>query len=167
MIHWSTTKHSNEDGESWLESRFIENGFRCERIGRNYFSVSAGLDLQSVDQSKIAKIEFQRGVTIDLRIGSGKTKEIRDTLAFSFRCLCDSDALPPIEVPIIEFYAKKMKHLICCVRYYEASHPVFGHCFEGDRPTVSIINLSEMIVDALGQKPIRVPAKAFRFDLND
>jgi hypothetical protein len=166
-IPWKTSKRTNAMGLSWMESRYIEGGLRCSRSGRSYYSISKGKDWRSVDCARNAKIEFHRGATLDVNIHSRNPAKIQEVLRFAFKCLCDSPTPPPLQTPIIEFYPKKMKHLIFCVRYYEPTHPEFGRYFSGEKPTVSIAKLAEMIVDARNQKGIRIPPKALRFDPND
>lgn len=167
MIPWTTLKQSNEMGASWIESRFIEDGIRCSRVGRSYYSISNGLDWQSDDCAKIAKLAFAHGPTVDVKIRSQHRSDIRKILEFAFRCLCDPRTSPPLDSPIIKFYPKKIKHLICRVRCYESAHPKYGRRFSGQKPPVSIEDLVEMIVDAHGQEFIDVPAKAFRYDPKD
>jgi hypothetical protein len=167
MIPWSTSRQTNDEGYSWTESRFIENSLRCCRVGRFHYTVSHGQDWRTNRPSKIAKFEFRRGPTLDLAIGSGKPDDVRRTLAFAFRCVLESDAPPPTDGPLFSIYPKVLKHLICNIRYYEASHPTFGPRFAGKNPPLTIDDLVEMITDALAQKSIRIPAKALRFDPRD
>jgi hypothetical protein len=167
MITWETLKQTNEMGASWIESRFIEDGLRCCRVGRSYYAISNGSDWLSDEPAKTAKIAFVRGPTVDVKIKSKRRSDIRKILKFAFRCLCDPKPPPSLDSPIIRSYPKQIKHLSFRVRYYESTHPKYGRRFAGQKPSVSIEDLVEMIVDAHGQEFIRVPAKAFHFDPKD
>ena len=167
MIPWQTSRQTNAMGLSWTESLFIENGLRCSRADRNYCAISHGTDWKTQPPSKNAKIEFKRGPTMDIAVTSCAPAEIGRTMAFAFRCLLNADEAPPDDTPISEFYARPMKHMICNVRYYEASHPTFGSRFAGDKPPLTIGDLTAMVRDALQAKTVRIPAKALRFDPRD
>jgi hypothetical protein len=140
-------------------SRFIEDGLRCHRVGRSYYAISRGSNWRSDDCSKIAKIEFVRGPILDVKIRSKRAADIR--------CLCDPEPLSSLNTPIADFYPKRIKNLICCVRYYEGSHPKYGRRFAGSRPVVSIEDLVAMVIDAHEENSVRLPAKALRFDPRD
>src|SRR4051812_45271835 len=167
MIQWQTTRETNAMGVSWTESRFVENGLRCCRAGRNYFDISHGTDWTTPKISKNAKLEFVRGATIDIAVTSCPPAEIDRTIAFAFRCLVNAEEAPALDTPIFALYPKPMKHLICCVRYYDASHPTFGQRFKGAKPKVTVGDLAGMVRDALASKTISIPAKALRFDPRD
>jgi hypothetical protein len=167
MIPWEKSKQTNEAGVSWLDYRYISGGLRCVRSGRSYWHVSHGRDWRAEDRSKIAKIEFQRGGVVDMRIGSGTPDVLERTLKFAVQCvkgdLGDIDVTSPVEL----MCGKRIKHLICCVRYYEPTHPVFGALFSGQTSKVTIADMVAMIADAQTQRSIRVPPRAFRFDPKD
>jgi hypothetical protein len=167
MIPWEKSKEKGEAGVSWTQYRYITGGLRCEKVGRSYWHISHGDDWRAEDHSKNAKVEFFHGGVVDMRIGSGVREDLERTLKFTFQCvrgdLNDIDVTSPVAL----MCGKRIKHLICCVRYYESTHPKFGKLFSGETPQVAIVDLVAMIRDALTQKFIRVPAKAFRFDPKD
>lgn len=167
MFSWITTKHSNDEGISWKESRHIQDGLRCSRIARSYYDITYGTTWETRDSGKIAKLEFKRGPTVDVRIKQSSRATVEQVLAFAFQCLRDdAGSLDPVE-PIRAFYPKELKHMICCIRYYESTHPKFGHLFQGEAPTVSIGNLAEMVIDAFQSRTVRLIPNALRFDPKD
>ncbi len=167
MIPWERSKETNGAGVPWTRYRYLSGGFRCEKAGRSYWHISHGDNWRAEDHSKIAKIEFLRGGVVDMRIGSGVREDLERTLKFTFQCvmgdLGDIDVTSPVE----RMCGKRIKHLICCVRYYESTHPEFGKLFSGERAQISVADLAAMIVDAMSQKFIRVSPKGFRFDPRD
>ncbi|HYC69865.1 MAG TPA: hypothetical protein VEB66_01575 [Opitutaceae bacterium] len=165
-IPWQTRTLGNDYG-SWRESRYLENGLRCCRAGRSYFAVDRGKNWRTKDYSSNAKLEFVRGAIIDVHIAKPEFRSVREILAFALGCACDPQPLGPLDEPLFRSYPKKLKHMICRMRYYEETHPEFGHLFKGARPKVSVDDLAAMIVNAHQKKTIRIPAEALRFDPRD